>query len=220
MEYSMIFGKIDFLNLLPFNVFIKRYVRSTRMHSTIAYKKNVPSRINYAFKKRKINAAFISSIESKNQKCTHAGIVAYKKVQSVLVIKDEVNSFDSQSATSNALAQQLNLKGRVLIGDKALKHYLTHDDDSIDMATAWYEKHRLPFVFARLCYHKRPRLVKKIAKHFTAKPQKIPYYIMQKASAQSGIAVKDIKNYLSYIHYDIKLKEQRALKKFLYKHKK
>ncbi|KIM11171.1 MAG: hypothetical protein KU37_05845 [Sulfuricurvum sp. PC08-66] len=209
----MIFGKIDYLNLLPFNVFIKRHVRSTRMHATIAYKKGVPSAINAAFNKRKVNAAFISSIESKGRSCVDAGIVAHGIVESVIVIEGQ-NGTDSESATSNALAKKLGLEGQVLIGDKALRYVLS-GAPYIDMATRWHEKHQLPFVFARLCYHKKGCLVEKLAREFLRKRPKIPYYLMQKASQESGISADNIQKYLQKIHYAIGDREKKSLKKFL-----
>ncbi len=209
----MIFGKIDYLNLLPFHVFIKRHMRSSRLHSTIHYKKGVPSQINAAFKKRRVDAAFISSIESKKYNCLDLGIVAKKEVLSVLLIPGEEQK-DAASASSNALAQKLGLKGRVLIGDAALRYYLSHQD-AVDMASVWYEKHRLPFVFARLCFHKKGCYLKKLGREFLKHPTKIPYYQLKKASQKSGIPVKDIQFYLTKISYHIDPHGKKALKKFL-----
>lgn len=56
----------------------------------------------------------------------------------------------------------INLNGKVLIGDAALKYYL-EGGKGIDLAEAWYEKTGLPFVFARLCYNKHERSVEKLA---------------------------------------------------------
>jgi len=71
----MIFGKIDYINLLPFYIFTKKY-KTSRFNQILHYKKSYPSKINYLFEKRQINAAFISSIKSKNKDCFDLGIVA------------------------------------------------------------------------------------------------------------------------------------------------
>ena len=49
----MIFAKIDFINLLPFHVFIKKNIKSNQVKAIIEYKKSYPSVINKKFKKRK-----------------------------------------------------------------------------------------------------------------------------------------------------------------------
>ena len=81
------------------------------------YKRDVPSKINTALKKRHINAGFISSIESPHYNCTDLGIIANRNVYSVFVIEGE-EKIDKESATSNRLAKVLNLEGEVIIGDK------------------------------------------------------------------------------------------------------
>ena len=56
----MIFAKIDFINLLPFHIFIKKNIQSTQLKSIIDYKKYYKSYINNKFKIRKVNSAIIS----------------------------------------------------------------------------------------------------------------------------------------------------------------
>ena len=56
----MIFAKIDFINLLPFHVFIKKNITSSQLKASIEYKKSYPSSITNNFKKRKVDSAFIS----------------------------------------------------------------------------------------------------------------------------------------------------------------
>ena len=123
----MIFGKIDYLNLLPFHVFLKSAPLSSQIKKAIEFKKGVPSKLNRALNARKIDAAVISSIASKkaNLKKLNFGIVAKKDVKSVLVRKNSAMKFDPASASSNALAKVLNLNGEVIIGDRALKAYLS-----------------------------------------------------------------------------------------------
>ncbi len=211
----MIFAKIDFINLLPFHVYIKKNIKSNQIKSIIRYKKSYPADINRKFKKRKVDSAFISSIASRNEKRLNLGIVAKNDVQSVILIPGKVKE-DFQSETSNALAKVLNLKGEVLIGDKALKYFHENPNkDFIDLAQAWKDKYNLPFVFATLCYSKNHKILKNIIKGFNKNHIKIPQYILNSYSKRSGISNKNILEYLKKIDYHINTKEKRALKKFL-----
>lgn len=210
----MIFGKIDFINLLPFHIYIKKNIISNQMKAIVNYKKSYPSYINNKFKKKQVDAAFISSIASRNQKRLNLGIVAKKEVLSVLVIPGK-NEDDYQSQTSNALAKVLNLEGKVLIGDKALKFY--HDNQDvffIDLAKAWQDKYHLPFVFAVLCVNKNEPLLKKLIRNFDKRKIKIPQYILKQYAQRSGISTFHILEYLKHIDYEIGIKEKKALKLF------
>ena len=194
-------GHIDYLNLLPFYQFLKK--------KNIKIKKGVPSRINKLFEKRKIDAAFISSIKSKNKKCFDAGIIAKKEVRSVLLCPG--NGEDKDSATSNILAKKLNLKGKVVIGDKAFK-----EKNCIDLANEWYKKYKLPFVFARFCANKDYKKYEKLVNEFLKTKQKIPYLTLKKYANNLGISYKEAKEYLDkIIYYKIGWREKKALNKFL-----
>jgi chorismate dehydratase len=212
----VLFGKIDYINLLPFYIFAKRYIRSSQLKQSIGYKKDFPSAINKKFKRRKIDAAFISSIESKrgNFSCLDVGIVAKREIQSVLV-KEGKFSPDSHSATSNALAKALGIEGEVIIGDKALRVYLEKPEDYIDLAKAWYEKYQLPFVFARLCVNKNHSYYKKLTEKFIKNRVKIPRYILLKYASSREISQKDIKKYLELVSYEVDTKAKKGLKRFL-----
>ena len=142
------------------------------------YYRGVPSSINKALKSRRVNAAFISSIASKKCKCSNLGIIAKGSVYSVFVIPNK-NGDDPDSQTSNYLAKILGLKGQVIIGDKALKYYLD-GGVGIDLAKEWHQKTNLPFVFARLCYNRHGKYIKKLSKQFTKSNIKIPQYILKK----------------------------------------
>ena len=209
----MLFGSISYLNLLPFQVFLKRYLSSNASKMSFNYKRAVPSQINKSLKRKEVNAAFISSIESKKCKCTDLGIIADKKVYSVLLLKGD-NADDPASATSNQLKKVLDLKGKVLIGDAALKYYLD-GGEGIDLAEAWYEKTGLPFVFARLCYNKHDDAIKKLAKQFSNTKMKIPQYILKREAKKRGITTKQLTWYLAQIYYTMGYKEKRSLKLFL-----
>ncbi len=212
----MLFGKIDYINLLPFYVFAKRYIRSSQLKQSIAYKKDFPAAINKKFKNRKIDAAFISSIESRrgNFSCLDVGIIAKKEIQSVLVKEGDFMP-DSHSATSNALAKQLGIKGEVIIGDKALRAYLKNPDAYVDLAKAWHSKHQLPFVFALLCVNKNRCYYHKLAQHFSNTNVKIPQYILRKYARSRDISIPDIKAYLALVSYKVDNKAKTGLKRFL-----
>ena len=82
----MIFAKIDFINLLPITVYMKKNIKSSQLKAIIEYKKSYPSKINKKFKKREVDCAFISSIASKGEKSLDFGIIARGEVTSVLSI--------------------------------------------------------------------------------------------------------------------------------------
>ena len=209
----MLFGSISYLNLLPFQVFLKRYITHSASKMSLQYNKAVPSDINKALARRSIHAGFISSVASSPYACTNLGIIAEKKVYSVLVLEGK-NQTDPASATSNALAKVLDIKGKVLIGDEALKYYLA-GGQGIDLAQAWHERTALPFVFARLCYNKHSQAIEKLAKSFAIKPYKIPQYLLKKEAQKRGISPKELQWYLSHIRYEMDWKSQKSLKRFL-----
>ncbi|HIP12087.1 MAG TPA: hypothetical protein EYG73_05120 [Arcobacter sp.] len=210
----MIFAKIDFINLLPFYTYIKKNISSSQIKQIINYKKSYPSAINKKFKKRQIDAAFISSIASQNCKCLDIGIVAPKEVLSVLVLKGE-NKNDFQSDTSNALAKVLDINGEIIIGDKALYHYHnSSNQDFVDLADVWNKKYNLPFVFARLCIKKNEKYLAKLSKGFLKTNVKIPQYILNQYSKKTNLSNKQILEYLKKISYNIGYKEKQSLKIF------
>ncbi len=212
----MIFAKIDYINLLPFETFIKKYISSSQIKGTIRYKKTYPAKINVQVNKKRVNAGFISSIASQKEKSLNVGIVAQKEVLSVLVQKGAYEK-DKESATSNALCKVLGLDGKVIMGDKAL--YFWHNnkekkEDIIDLAKFWHEKYNLPFVFARLSYNKHGEYYKKLTHNFLQTKVKIPRYILDKYAKNTGVTPKQILSYLEKISYNIGPKEQKALRKF------
>lgn len=210
----MIFAKIDFINLLPFYIFLKKNIHSTQIKQIIEYKKSYPSIINKKFKNRNIDSAFISSIKSKKCNCLDIGIVAKKEVLSVLSLDGEYKK-DFQSDTSNMLAKVLNVKGEVLIGDKALYYFHNNKDKNFqDLAQLWYQKYHLPFVFARLCFNSDKKYLEKLSKNFLKQKVRIPYYILKRYSYKTNLSIKQIKDYLLKISYNIGYKEKLSLKLF------
>lgn len=208
----MIFGRIDYLNLLPFYLFLKRYHGSLLAMSN--FKKGPPSTINRLYKRRLIDAGFISSIKSRNQKGTNLGIIAKNAVTSVLILEGEFKS-DDESETSNALAKLLGLKGRVAIGDKALKLY-SEGAQAIDLALVWQERYKMPFVFSRLCYTSGKAQIKRIEKQFLRRlTRRIPQIILREKAQKTGIAAAEISAYLKRLDYKIDKRSQMGLHKFL-----
>jgi chorismate dehydratase len=196
---------------------MKRYPQHSGNKMGMQKRKNVPSQINKALKKRQIDAGFISSIESPSYNCSNLGIIANKAVFSVFVIKGQ-NKTDKESASSNKLARILNLQGEVIIGDKALQYYL-NGGQGIDLATEWYKQTKLPFVFGRLCYTCHAKLIEKIAKNFIKKPIKIPQYILKREAQKRDISPSQLLWYLKHIEYNMNHKSQKSLKLFLKKSK-
>lgn len=211
----MIFGAINYLNLLPFQVFLKKELKHSHEKMALHYKKGVPSEINRKLLRSKIDAGFVSSVVSINFKCSNLGIIANKKVYSVLVIEGK-NSSDNDSATSNILAKILKIDGQVIIGDKALKYYL-QNQDGIDLADEWHKKYRLPFVFARLCFGKKmnQKRIKNLTLAFKKDKIKIPQYILKAEASKRDITPKELNWYLSHINYKLEHKSFKSLRLFL-----
>jgi chorismate dehydratase len=207
------FGKIDYLNLLPFEVFLKQSSLPTQIKQTISWRKDIPSAINKRFIQRKIDAAFISSYHSPRYKKTSLGIVAKGKVQSVILIPNE-EGFDKASASSNALKNLLGLEGRVLIGDAALR-YVLEGHPHIDMSEEWHKKTKLPFVFATLTYHANGTFYRRLSRQFLQKKRRIPTIILKWESQKRSIAIKDIHTYLEHISYNLTPQALRGLTLFL-----
>jgi len=206
-------GKIEYLNLLPFYVFLKR-------HSYQILKKSiegVPSKINLKFAKKQVDFAFISSIKA--QKCfSNLGIIASDEVLSVLVDTSSANLNDNDSETSNQLAKILNINGQVIIGDKALKLYFSSNKDNlnnlVDLSKEWKKRFDLPFVFAKLCTHKYTKSFKIIEKKFFKTHIFIPNYELEKYSKKLNLSKKQIKYYLTKIDYKCNHKTQKSLRLF------
>jgi len=209
----MIIGQIDYLNLLPFTLFIKQN-KNTKLYKTMKHHRGYPTQINHLFVTKNIQAGFISSIVSKKYTKLDIGIVAYKKVLSVLVCDGGMLE-DKASSSSNILAKILNISGEVVIGDKALNIYFENNKNFKDLATLWHQKYNLPFVFAVFCVNSNKTFYKTLTQQFLKQNIHIPQYILEKYSKKTKISKKNISTYLSKIHYKIQAKEKKALKKFI-----
>lgn len=211
----MRFGKINYLNLAPFDIFIKKYPTQSSFKLFINHHKNYPAKLNKEFLFKRIDAGFISSIAGIKAKKTKSAIISYGEVWSVIAIKNG-NKFDYQSASSNALSIVLKIDGEILIGDRALKYKLGHtiNKDYIDLGLEWYKKHRLPFVFGLLCCNKFEKFYNKLSKSFNNQNIKIPQYILNKYENLTKIKKNDIKEYLRHIHYKVSNKPKISLNRF------
>ena len=209
----MVFGKIEYLNLLPFHVFMKRFTKSSQQSASMHYKRGVPAEVNKKFLSRRVDAAFISSISAQKYPHVELGIVAKKDVKSVLVIPSKKSKSDVESASSNVLARILDVKGEVLIGDKALRYYL-ENKPHVDLAGEWNKQYGSSFVFALLCFHKDKKLYKEIEKQFLKRRVRIPRYILKQASLRTSVKEEDILEYLEFISYNLDAKAKLGLKKF------
>lgn len=202
----MIFEPISYLNLLKIHIFFaKNRVR-------LKPKQNItPEVVNKKLIKRKIGAAFVSSIVARKFKYVPLGIVANKKVMSVLVFKGQ-NKKDPASATSNLLANILNISGETVIGDNALKRYEDRAD-IIDLASLWHKKTGLPFTFGLLAIRSNFVFFKKMATKF---PKKIfiPHSKILQEAKKRDINHNLAKEYLKLIHHKVGVKERRALMLF------
>jgi chorismate dehydratase len=213
-------AKIDYINLLPFSIFLKKNIRSSQLIQSINYKKNYPSKINKEFKYKKVGSAFISSIESKKYKNHfNLGIIANGEVWSVLSYGNSYKS-DFQSATSNVLAKILEIDENVIIGDKALKLYFDTDLEFKDLSLIWKQKYNLPFVFAVFVSHNNNTFYKRLTKKFLKTKIKIPRYILKQYSQSRSISEDNILKYLDKIYYTIDYKEKKSLKLFFNKSRK
>lgn len=216
----MLFGKIDYLNLLPFHIFLKRSALPGYVKKSIEFKKGVPSELCKKLQKRSIDAAVISSIESRypRYKKLNLGIIAKKDVKSVLVRKDSTKELDGASMTSNMLSRILGFDGEVIIGDRALKAYLHDGKEAFyDLGYEWNQKTNLPFVFGRFCYINNGRTYKRLVKSFLGKKIKIPRYILENYAKSREIDSKDIRWYLESISYKIGAKEEKSFRIFIKK---
>ena len=208
----MRFGKINYLNLVPFDIFIKKYPAPSTFKAFLNHHKSYPAKLNKEFLFKRIDAGFISSIAGMKAQKTNSGIIAYGEVWSVIVLPKPPKS-DYQSASSNALARILGVKGEVLIGDRALRYKL-NGGEYVDLGLAWWQKHHLPFVFGLLCFNKNADFYNKISRRFNASRVKIPQYLLEIYAKNCGVAKRDILEYLTHIHYQITPKGKIALNSF------
>lgn len=212
-------ANISYLNLLPFRFFLKRRPKSLSQTLQSTKRGSYPSKINEMFRRGLVDAAFVSSVESTRGNRTASGIVAKSAVKSV-IIRPGAHKSDNESATSNRLARVLGLEGEVFIGDKALSKYLENPSGYIDLAHEWHARTGLPFVFGRFCFNRHGERYKKLSYEFNRSKIRIPHYVMEREARQKGFKIRDAKEYLKLISYDVGAMEERGFSLFMKKAKK
>ena len=148
----------------PFTFILKNTPYQAVLRQVLSVKKVCQVSLILLFIKGKSTWRIISSIESIKPKYHNLdlGICANKRVLSVLVEKKTANQKGSvSSASSNALAHILKQKGRVIIGDRALKLYLENKNHFIDLCELWYERTHLPFVLSVFLAQNTKQYIKK-----------------------------------------------------------
>lgn len=212
-------ANISYLNLLPFRFFLKKKPKSFAQKLQSTKRGSYPSKINEMFRRKLVDAAFVSSVESTRMNRTGSGIVAKGAVKSV-IIELGAQKNDNESATSNKLAKVLGLEGEVFIGDKALLKYLAAPSEYIDLAHEWNARTDLPFVFGRFCFNRHGVRYKRLSREFNAQKINIPHYVMEWEARQKGFKTKDAKEYLKLISYEVGAKEEQGFALFMKKAKK
>jgi chorismate dehydratase len=212
MGRGLRWGEIEYLNLLPVRVFLKK----KGVYGRWSVKKGVPSQINRWLRMGKVECGFISSVEARGRWCLPVGIAAVREVWSVLLCPGRGR--DSASATSNLLAEVVGERGEVVIGDRALQLWAEENGGRCrDLAQLWWEQTQLPFVFALLCCRNR-KICKKIAPLFApflTTPPPIPRYILLQWANRLKLPPSLLLSYLQLIHYRIGWRERRGLNRFL-----
>jgi len=212
-------ANISYLNLLPFRFFLKKKPKLFAQKLQSTKRGSYPSKINEIFRKKLVDAAFVSSVESTRANRTSSGIVAKGAVKSV-IIRLGAQKSDNESATSNKLARVLRLEGEVFIGDKALLKYLENSGEYIDLAQRWHDETGLPFVFGRFCFNRYGARYKRLSDEFRRRKINIPHYLMEREARQKGFKTRDAKEYLKLISYSVGAKEERGFALFMKKAKK
>lgn len=203
-------GAINYLNLLPFYLFLKR----RGMLQKMVIKWGYPAQINRWLEEGRIDGAFISSVRSIGKKCLPVGIGSRGAVWSVILCPGGDRN-DRESNTSNLLKIALDEVGEVIIGDKGLKRYFQPENECRDLGELWFQKYGLPFLFARFCCRRRCAQFEKVLKEFVKRPVKIPQYILKLEAEKRGLSPQLVKEYLQLIHFPIGWREERGFKLFI-----
>lgn len=163
-------GIVEYINALPF--YFPLQIGELQTEHTFTY--DIPSRLNTQLREGKLDMALTSCseyLDGTYQLLPGYCIGAHKEILSVnLYLQGKLDGgrigLTHHSATSIALLKVLchhfwkekpnfvplqegeKYDGFLLIGDNALKKMTIPGYRTIDLASAWYEATRLPFVFA------------------------------------------------------------------------
>ncbi|MEO1941679.1 MAG: MqnA/MqnD/SBP family protein [Campylobacterales bacterium] len=207
------FGEINYLNLLPFRFYLKRH----RYREKWVIKTGTPAQVNRWFREGRIDGGFLSSIRAVEGVRYPVGIGAEGSVWSVLLSPAREGG-DPASNTSNLLPMALDLKGQVVIGDRALQLYLKEPEKWVDLGEEWYRRFQLPFLFAQLSSRYPSRELERVVAGFLKRGRRvyrIPRYILQWEGARRGLAPRQVERYLQLIRYPVGWREELGFKRFL-----
>ncbi|HOI83226.1 MAG TPA: menaquinone via futalosine step 1, partial [Campylobacterales bacterium] len=90
----------------------------------------------------------------------------------------------------------------------------------IDLAHEWHARTGLPFVFGRFCFNRHGGRYKKLSHEFNRSKIRIPNYVMEQEARQKGFKIRDAKEYLKLISYEVGAREERGFALFMKKAKK
>ena len=213
-------GLVPFLNVAPF----------ADIPYDIIY--DVPSRLNRMMRHGELDVAFSSSaeyFEGEYDRLGNLGLAARGAIRSVnLYLKGKLDGarifLDPKSATSNALLKILcgnqikivptreEADGFLVIGDEALKQPSIEGYQTIDLATWWFEKTQLPFVFALFIKQKgleTKHLEDALHTSLENFSQKIPNLAQEERFPE-----KALREYFDLCHYKLGPEEEKGLQEF------
>ncbi len=189
-----------------------------------------PAELNRLMRAGELDCALCSSIEyyeSHYDRVDCFGLAARGAIKSVnLYIKGSIEGaricLDPKSETSNALLQILcpNIKivshkeatGFILIGDDALRKPVIDGYKTIDLASLWYERTGLPFVFALFIKQKglRSEKLETAISHLLSQfPKKIAL-----VAKEEHFPEKALREYFNLCHYRLGREDEQGLKEF------
>lgn len=207
------FGEINYLNLLPFRLYLKRH----RYRDRWVIKTGTPAEVNRWFREGRIDGGVLSSVRAVEGVRYPVGIGAEGPVWSVLLSPTREGG-DPASNTSNLLPVALNLKGQVVIGDRALSLYLKNREEWVDLGEEWFRQVQLPFLFAQLTSRRPSRELERVATGFLRQGRgiyRIPQYLLRWEGARRGLSPRQVEEYLRLIRYQVGWREELGFKKFL-----
>jgi len=189
-----------------------------------------PSELNRLMRAGELDCALCSSIEyteSRYDRIGSFGLAARGAIKSVnLYIKGPIEGaricLDPKSGTSNALLQILcpnisiasheEANGFILIGDDALRKPTVEGYKTIDLASLWYERTGLPFVFALFIKQKglaTEEMEAAISHLLSQFPKKI-----ELVAKEERFPEKALREYFDLCHYRLGHEDEQGLKEF------
>ena len=210
---------------------------------------DTPNHLYSALKAKELDVALTSSLHMRDPDLiplSDYGIAAHKEVQSVILyhngpltsLEGKEIAISSETTTSFALLRILCQKlwhicprftllsssqkidpfpAALLIGDEALKEKKGFQRQ--DLATAWYELTKLPFVFARFFIHNTSaslmaEITEKLEASLPSSPRALPH-LAQEVAIKKNIPFPLVQNYYQLLNYVLGPEEKRGLNEFI-----